>query len=134
MNDSYFGEAPADEREPTIGVIWPLRAANLIEGELNAAMADSLALEAWRVPMVWLENDEFTNAHEYVAIYDEELTAREALTLQDIVFGAVVERYRRQLIIARECGERASLADYLAACAAEQINPLLKGSPNDKHP
>jgi hypothetical protein len=120
MRDEIFGEEPAQERAASqIKIIWPTRIINQIEQELDAAMGEALSIVENRAPVIWIEDDEFANAADYGG-----LSARDALTLQNIVRGEVIEQYRRQLIIARECGEHATVADYLAACAAEGINPL----------
>src|ERR1019366_8278050 len=119
MRDDIFGDAPEQEAEPRVKVIWPGRPINQIEADLEATMGEALSLVEHRAPVIWIEDDEFKNADDYGG-----LSARDAMTLQDIVRGEVIEQYRRQLIIARECGERATLADYLAACMAEGINPL----------
>ena len=52
--------------------------------------------------------------------------AREAIAMQGIVYGDVQERFRRQLIVARECGPAATMDDFLLACGAEVIDPILK--------
>jgi hypothetical protein len=88
-------------------------------------MADAMAREEYRAPMIWIEDDEWKNAAEYAELYGE-LTLREAMTLRDIVFGDTQEPFRRQLIVARECGPSAKLADYFLACEAEGIEPILK--------
>jgi hypothetical protein len=130
MNESVFGEAPEPEREPRLLVVWPLRPVNQIEWSLQTAMGEALACIEWRVPAIFLEDDGFfANGDQWSELYGEELTANEALALQGIVNGEVTERYRRQLIVARECGERATMAGYLIACEAEGIEPILKRSP-----
>jgi hypothetical protein len=120
MRDEIFGDEPEQERAASqIKIIWPTRIINQIEQELDAAMGEALSIVENRAPVIWIEDDEFANAADYGG-----LSARDALTLQNIVRGEVIEQYRRQLIIARECGEHATVADYLAACEVEGINPL----------
>jgi len=126
MTDDVFGEAPDAEREPRLKVMWPLHCANVIEGELRGAMFEAMSLAEHRAPPVWIEDDEWKNAAEYAEIYGEPLTLGEAIEMQGIIYGDILERYRRQLIVARELGESASLADYLLACDAEGIDPILK--------
>ena len=55
-----------------------------------------------------------------------ELTAREALIVQQVIRGEVIERYRRQLIAARDCGPNASTQLYLLMCAEEGIDPIIR--------
>ncbi len=123
MSDDVFGEAPDAERERRVKVVWPCRPVNMVEGALNGAMYEAMALEAHRAPTIWIEDDTWTNAADYAELYGE-LTLQEAVEMQGIIFGDVQEQFRRQLIVARECGESATLTDYLAACAAEGIDPL----------
>jgi len=125
MNDQVFGDAPDLERSPRLKVKWPCRAVNQIEWALTAAMGDAESKVAWRAPTIWIEGDEW-NAVDYLAIYGEVFTLQEAIEMQGIIHGDVQEQFRRQLIIARECGEDATPDDYKAACEAEQINPLLE--------
>lgn len=126
MNDAVFGDAPDLEHSPRLKVKWPLRALNQIEWALVTACGDAESLEAWRAPTIFIEDDKFANAVDYVAVYGEAFSVQEAIEMQGIIFGDVQEQFRRQIIIARECGENATLEDYKAACAAEQIDPLLK--------
>ena len=37
----------------------------------------------------------------------------------------VVEKYRRQIVIASELGAKGTLADYLAACMIDGVDPIL---------
>ena len=124
MSDDVFGEAPDAERVPRVKVVWPLRPVNVIEGELRGAMVEAMSLEEYRAPMIFIEDDEWSNAGDYAELYGE-LTLHEAIGMQSVIYGDVLERYRRQLIIARECGENATRTDYVAACAAEDVSPLL---------
>jgi hypothetical protein len=121
MNDSVFGEAPEQEHKPRLKLKWPLKPVNQIENELSAAEGEALSLAEHRAPVLFIEDDKFTNADAYGG-----LSARDAMTLQDIVRNEASEPYRRALIVARECGEHATLADYVTACAAEKISPLLE--------
>ena len=126
MSDDVFGEAPDLERQADgVKVIWPLRAVNEIEGELNGFLGEAESMVSWRAPFVWIEDDEWKNAAEYAALYGP-LTLREAIAMQGIVYGDVQERFRRQLIVARECGPAATMDDFLLACGAEGIDPILK--------
>ncbi len=123
MSDDVFGEAPDAEREPRLKIIWPLRSVNVIEGALRGAMVEAMMLAEHRAPPLFIEDDEWTNAADYAEQYGE-LTLHEAIGLQDVIYGDVQEQFRRQLIIARECGPNATLIDYVSACAAEDVNPL----------
>jgi len=125
MTDAFFGEAKGDEQERQLKVKWPLRPLNLIEAELNGAMCEAMTLEEHRAPLVFIEDSQFANEEEWTALYGP-MTAFEAMTMREIVFGGVAERYRRQLIIARELGANATLDLYLIACEVEGIDPILK--------
>jgi hypothetical protein len=127
MNDDVFGEAPDLEREPQIKVIWPLRPASLIEGELLGRMGEAMSLVDHRAPPIWIEDDQWCNAAQYAELYGE-LTLHEALAMQQIVYGDVQEQFRRQLIVARELGESATVDLYLLACELEGIDPILNRS------
>lgn len=126
MSDDFFGEASDDACEPVLKVKWPLRSANVIEAEINGLMSEAMQLVAHAAPPIFVEDDEFKNADQYAAIYGEALTVHEAIAMQGIVYGEVQERFRRQLIVARELGETATLELYLIACEAEGIDPILK--------
>jgi hypothetical protein len=132
-SDSVFGEATEPMQERRIKVIWPLRSANVIEGILRGAMTEAMALEAHRAPFLFIGDDE-KGAEEYEEIYGERFTVADAIAMQAIVYGEVQERYRRCLIVARELGEHATMADYLIACEAEGIKPLIgRNTPNEQH-
>jgi hypothetical protein len=124
--DSIFGEAPEVEREHVIKVRWPLRPLNQIEWSLMCAMGEAESLVANRAPPIFLEEGEFKNAAAYAAIYGEQLTVSEAVAMQEIIYGDVREKFRRQLIVARECGPDAKLIDYTSACAGEGIPQMLE--------
>jgi hypothetical protein len=127
MNDAIFGDAPDLERSTRLKVKWPLRALNQIEWQLITACGEEESRQAWRAPFIYIDGEDGSwNAADYLATYGEVFTLSEALEMQNIVYGDIQEQFRRQIIIARECGENATLEDYKAACAAEQINPLLE--------
>jgi hypothetical protein len=125
MSDEIFGEAKEDTQERQLKVKWPLRALNLVESNLYGAMCEAMVLEESRAPFVFLEDDQFANEEEWTALYGP-MTAHEAIARRDIVFGEVGEKFRRQLIVARELGEKATLELYLIACEVEGIDPILK--------
>ena len=100
MSDEFFGEAPEAERRPRLKIVWPSRALNTIEGDLMGALSEELALVEHRAPIIWIENDTFANADDYGGI-----SAIDAMAVQDIVRAEAIQKFRRQLIIARECGE-----------------------------
>lgn len=119
-----FGEAKDDAKEPRLKVMWPCRPLNLIEGELTGRMIEAMTLMEHRSPMVFVEDNTW-NADDYAALYGE-LTAFEAMAMRDIVLGEVVERFRRQLIVARELGDPATLELYQIACEVEGIDPIIR--------
>jgi hypothetical protein len=122
MSDEFFGELKDPDGERPLLVLWPLHAVNVIEQELNGLMCEALSAEEHRAPMIWCE-DESWNSDAY-ADYGP-ISVHEAIALRDIVHGDVQERFRRQLIVARELGKDATLELYLIACAAEGIDPIL---------
>jgi len=119
----YFGQAKDDATEPRLKVKWPCRPVNVIEGALLGCMIEAAQIEEHRAPMVFIEEDQFANADEYAAMYGD-VTAHEALALRDIIGGEVVERFRRQLILARELGGNPAL--YFVACEVEGLNPIIE--------
>lgn len=127
MTDDTFGEAQEPQHDRPIKIIWPGRPANTIEGTLLGMMTEALALQDYRAPVLFVGEDE-TNADTYAAIYGAPFTVADALMLQDIIRAESIEKFRRQMIVARECGERATMADYLLACEAEGIDPLIRGN------
>jgi hypothetical protein len=124
MNE-FFGESREPEGERQLKVKWPLRPLNLVESAINGAMGEALAIAECGVPMIFIENDEFANAEQWAALFGP-VTVHEAIALRDIVLGDVQEKFRRQLIVARELGENASWDLYAVACEAEGIE-ILKG-------
>jgi hypothetical protein len=124
MSDSVFGEATEPQQERRIKIIWPVHSVNVIEGELRGAMIEAMALADHRAPALFIGDDE-AGAAPYEEIYGERFSLADAIAMQAIVYGEIQEHYRRQLIVARELGERGTMADYLIACEAEGINPLI---------
>lgn len=122
-----FGEATEPKGERPLIVKWPLHAANSIEVTLAGLMAEAAASRECDCPMIFIEDGEFANAQEWAALYGP-LSLKEAQTIRDIVLGGVAARFRRQLIIARELGERATIELYLIACEAEHVDPLVTRS------
>jgi hypothetical protein len=134
MSEQSFGDTPEPGARPALKAVWPLRPRNQIEWTLTTTMGEALACVEWRTPMIFIEEDDFANADQYAELYGEQITAFEADALRCAVYGEVAERYRRQIIAARECGERATMPAYLIACLAEGISPLLKmESQNVRH-
>jgi hypothetical protein len=127
MSDDFFGEAGDPEGDRKITVVWPVHATNGIEIELFEAMHIAETNEDSRAPMVFVDDDAEGdwNKEDY-ASYGP-ITASDAITLRDIIYGEVQLRFRRQLIIARELGPDATLQLYLVACELENLDPILKG-------
>ena len=121
--DEIFGEAKEPQGERPLKVLWPLHSVNVIEGELTGRMVEAMQQVESRAPVIFLEDNEFSNAAEWEAIYGP-VTAHEAIALQGIVYGEVQERFRRQLICARECN--GTMDDYLLRCEAEGIHQILE--------
>lgn len=80
-------------------------------------------------PTPFIEEDgavsEFTRA-EYAAVYGEELSGPEILALRDLVCERVSKRYRKNILLAAECGPSDGnlMSLYIAACEAEHIDPM----------
>ena len=107
----FLVKHPDAEREPQVKVVWPLHRVNMIEGELNGRMIEAMSLVDHRAPVIFIEDDEWSNAAEYAELYGE-LTLREAIDMQEIIYGDVQEQFRRQLIVARELGKSATMKLY----------------------
>lgn len=127
MSEDEFGETQDAEVAPDIKAKFPPRAVNQVEQEINGILCDSLAVGTCLTPMIFIEENKFDNAALYEAIYGEPITLQEAFALRDMAHASVVEKFRRQLIVARECGPNATMADYLLRCEAEGLDPILKG-------
>jgi hypothetical protein len=128
MGDDFFGDAGDPEGDRKLTVKWPLHAVNSIEIELFEAMHIAMADVEADAPMVFVEDEaEGEWNKEAYASYGP-ITASDAIALRDIVYGSVQERFRRQLIVARELGKDAIPELYLIACELEQLPPMiLKG-------
>lgn len=124
-----FGNPPEDATEKNIKLMVPLRPLNGIEHELVSKFMEELTTKDAPVPFV---NDDgsLENSDDYVARFGRALNLDEAMTVRDLIEDAVLAKYRMQIIIARELGEtqrdgRPTIEEYRAACAAENVEPLL---------
>jgi len=115
MSDA-FGELPQDPTEKPIRMAVGRRASNSIEIELRAMAAEALAAVPMAKP-IFIEDDEQDDI--------EGLPVRVALDVQDVVQMDIGEKYRRQIVIASELGPRATVAEYIAACLLEGVDPLI---------
>lgn len=122
MSDNVFGEAREAENTPRVKAIWRPYPVNFIECELNGRLHQAIAFaEQNYAPVIFTgEDGTFENADEYGG-----LTVEEATELQKIVFADVIEGFRRQIVVARELGKSATMDDYVLACDAEGILPLI---------
>ena len=130
MTDEFFGDIPEDPTDKPFRVALPLRPLNLIEHELNAKFIDELRVRDAPVPFID-DDGSLENADDYVKHFGrDDLTTNDVMTVRYLIEGALIEKYRMQLIIARELGETRhnggpSIEEYRAACAAENVDPLL---------
>jgi hypothetical protein len=122
MSDS-FGETTEEQQaqRPTMSV--PARPLNSVELELMEAKA----LDAdGAAPIIWIDKDvnpETWNEQEFADTFGP-VTLQEAKALQDIIFGEIEEKFRRQICIARELGADATLELYRVACEVEGVDPI----------
>ena len=124
-----FGNLPEDPTDKPIKLMVPLRPLNMIEHELVGKFGEELATQDAPVPFV---NDDgsLENGDDYVPRFGRALTLDEAMTIRSLIEDEVLAKYRMQIIIARELGEtqrdgRPTIEEYRAACAAENVEPLL---------
>lgn len=129
MNE-IFG-APILE-PPAPKMILAPRAINFLEMELSERQILDEACNG--VPMVFFDGDagelDANDADNYESEYGERLSAQDAMALRAAVHADIAERYRRQLIIAREFGpgwgsEPEHLEIYRLACATEGVDPII---------
>lgn len=125
-----FGNLPEDAIDKPILMAVPLRPLNGIEHELLAKFGEELSIVDAPVPFA---NDDgsLENGDDYIPRFGRALTLSEAMAVRDLIEGDVLAKYRRQLIVSRELGETRrddsgpTIAEYHAACAAENLEPLI---------
>jgi hypothetical protein len=126
MADDTFGTVGDDDTvERSFKMAVPLKAINSIEHELSARFGEQMQCHDAPTPFVDGATGELENAADYVSRYGRPLTLDEAMVVRDLIFDEVLEPYRRQLIIAREGGADLTLEQYRAACALENVEPLI---------
>lgn len=121
---------PEDATEKPIKMVAPLRPLNTWEHELLVKFGEELSTKDVPVPFV---NDDgsLENGRDYVARFGRPLNLSEVMAVRDLIEGEVLAKYRMQLIIARELGETRdsdggpTIAEYHAACAAENVETLI---------
>jgi hypothetical protein len=125
MSES-FGDTPGDDAadKPFLMAV-PLKAINSIEHELSARFGEQMQCHDAPTPFVDGATGELENAADYVARYGRTLSLDEVMVVRDLICDDVLEPYRRQLIIAREGGADLTLEQYRAACALENVPPLI---------
>jgi hypothetical protein len=124
-----FGSLPEDETEKPILMAVPLRPLNTFEHELLVKFGEELSIVDAPVPFVD-DDGSLENADDYVARFGRALTLDEIMTIRNLIHGDVLEKYRRQLIAARDLGETRrdggpTIEEYRAACAAENLEPMI---------
>jgi len=112
-----FGEEKS-EGERKIGMAIPGRAVNAIEIELRGQLAEALATAPMSAPL-FIDDPEENDF--------DGLSLRTALDVQSLVHTDVGERWRRQIIVARELGPTITTTQYETACALEGIEPWPAG-------
>jgi hypothetical protein len=124
-----FGSLPEDPTEKPILMMVPLRPLNGIEHELVSNFMEELSTKD--VPVPFADDDgSLENGDDYVVRFGRALNLDEAMTIRSLIEDEVLAKYRMQIIIARELGEtqrdgRPTIEEYRAACAAENVEPLL---------
>jgi hypothetical protein len=124
-----FGSLPEDATDEPIKIMVPLRPLNLIEHELVMKFGEELSIQDAPVPFV---NDDgsLENGDDYVGRFGRALTLDEAMAVRTLIEDHVLAKYRLNIIVARELGETRrdggpTIAEFRAACAAENVEPLL---------
>ena len=125
MTDETFGDVPQSETEQTILLAVPLKPLNLIEFELGERLDEALSLVDIGLPFIDAETGELENPDDFVAQFGRRLDAREVMAMQNILDEPLTEKFRMNLIIARELGAKATLEEFHAVCAAENVTPLI---------
>jgi hypothetical protein len=123
--DETFGTADDEQQaDRRIHVCWPLVARNGIELHLIAARGSEMQE---RAPTLFYDEGDVLSEFsfsEYEKIFGRKFTQAEIEQLQNIVWDIVYEKYRRQLIAARDAGANPKMELYLLICAAEKIDPM----------
>jgi hypothetical protein len=121
-----FGDTPGDDAtdKPFLMAV-PAKAVNEIEHELSGKFAEEMQQHDAPTPFYDGETGELENGKDYVARYGRTLNLDEVLVVRDLIFDEVMEKYRRQLIISREGGPDLTIEQYRAACALENVEPLI---------
>jgi hypothetical protein len=126
MTDDFFGDAKDSGGEQRIIFAVPLHALNTVEIVLQERM---IMDPTPTPPMIFLGDDDDDNqgwnADEFAKWFGAPMSLAEASALQDIIESEVTEKYRRQLIIARELGPKATLDLYRLACAIEDVPSII---------
>ena len=127
MTHDSFGDVPESEVAQPIFLAVPPKPLNVIELELGERL--DLSLNDPGIPFIDAATGELENPDDYVAQFGRQLTAREAMAIRDIMAEPLMERFRLNLIIARELGptrrDGPTLEEFHAACAAEGVTPLI---------
>ena len=118
-----FGKSSSESERKTL-VVWPSRCANALESELREQMSFDMTQVSAHAPMVWIDGEtgEFSNADEYADL-GRDITLAEAMELRRVLLAEIAERYRLQLITARESeGDREV---YKLSCEVQGIDPII---------
>jgi hypothetical protein len=128
--DEMFGGSNAPELKPAARLVVPARILNSIELSLieQSGQAVDLLLNLPSVPFVDGESGDIEGQD------FEGMSLRTVLGLRSMLLTEVQEKWRRQIIIAREMGPLRpdggpSAKDYEIACMAEGVNPWPAGVP-----
>jgi|SRR5579862_175989 len=125
MSD-YFGETQQEQERQRPTMMVPGHVVNEIEFLLKEQMVLEMATEAHRAPIIWIEGDADNawDQREWTAVYGP-VTLTEARIIQDDVYGQIVERYRKQILLAISLGKEATRELYLIGCEADGIPPII---------
>lgn len=123
MSDA-FGSEQQDPQSKPLRLVVPTRAVNAIELELRSAMHEEIAMQD--APFLFVEDDGTHNADDFIPQFGRPFTLDEALAIGGIIAEPIEEKYRRQIVIARELGDKCAVALYVAACLIEGVSPLIE--------
>jgi hypothetical protein len=119
-----FGESDKIENERPAKMAVPSRCLNSIEMTLYGQMAGEAAKSVPAPPFIDGDSGAFENADEF-----DGMSLRLALDYRDLLLSDVQEKFRRQIVIARELGPTRQSGggpfthEYEIACALEGVNP-----------
>lgn len=120
-----FGQPPVDKKDRPIRMAVPLRPLNQIEWALRTMMQEEIETQG-DAPLPFIEDNELGNGDDYIPIFGRSLTFNEAMFARDILAAPIMEKYRRQINLARDLGGKAISAEYFLGCEMQRLDPVLQ--------